>query len=137
VPCRPARRLGCPARWRVVGGQYTSLHFATHLIGEGIDASIGTVGDALDNALMESTIGPYKTELIKRRGRWRSLAHVELATADWVEWFNAPPLSHRLHATRRVRIGVLHSLHSGQTQQLKAPLNPGRFTRAPRCLEWV
>ncbi|GAA2868138.1 hypothetical protein GCM10010517_27820 [Streptosporangium fragile] len=55
----------------------------------GIDASIGTVGDALDNALMESQIGLYKTELIKRRGTWRSLADVELATAEWADWFNA------------------------------------------------
>jgi putative transposase len=75
------------------GSQYTSLRFTTHLIGAGIDASIGTVGDALDNALMESSIGLYKTELIKPRGPWRSLADVELATAEWVEWFN----NQRLH----------------------------------------
>ncbi|GII34380.1 hypothetical protein Pmi06nite_78220 [Planotetraspora mira] len=56
-----------------------------------IDAHIGTVGDALDNALMESQIGLYKTELIKPRGPWRSLAEVELATAEWVDWFNHPP----------------------------------------------
>jgi hypothetical protein len=68
--------------------QYTSFRFTTHLIGAGIDASIGTVGDALDNALMESAIGLYKTELIKPRGPWRSQADVELATAEWIEWFN-------------------------------------------------
>jgi putative transposase len=67
------------------GSQYTSLRFTTHLAGAGIDASIGTVGDALDNALMESMIGLYKTELIKPRGPWRSLAEVELATAEWAE----------------------------------------------------
>ena len=54
--------------------------FTAHLIEAGVDASIGTVGDALDNALMESTIGLYKTELIKKEGPWRSLADVELAT---------------------------------------------------------
>jgi putative transposase len=48
----------------------------------------------LDNALMESTIGLYKTELIKPRGPWRGLAHVELATAEWVDWYNAS----RLHS---------------------------------------
>jgi putative transposase len=74
--------------------QYTSFRFTAHLVEAGIDASIGTVGDALDNAMMESTIGPYKTELIKRCGPWRSLASVELVTADWVEWFNA----RRLHS---------------------------------------
>jgi putative transposase len=75
------------------GSQYTSIRFTTHLIAAGIDASIGTVGDALDNALMESQIGLYKTELIKPRGPWRSLAEVELATAEWTEWFN----NQRLH----------------------------------------
>jgi putative transposase len=64
------------------------------LLDAGIDASIGTVGDALDNALMESTIGLYKTELIKPRGPWRGLAQVELATAEWVDWYNAS----RLHS---------------------------------------
>ncbi|WP_221362271.1 integrase core domain-containing protein, partial [Streptomyces beigongshangae] len=52
-----------------------------------------TVGDALDNALMESQIGLYKTELIKPRKPWRGLADVELATAEWVDWFN----NQRLH----------------------------------------
>lgn len=76
------------------GSQYTSFRFTAHLMSTGIDASIGTVGDALDNALMESQIGLYKTELIKRRGPWRSLADVEWATAEWVEWFNTS----RLHS---------------------------------------
>jgi putative transposase len=76
------------------GSQYTSFRFTAHLVEAGIDASIGTVGDALDNALMESTIGLYKTELINRRRPWRSLADVELATAEWVAWYNAK----RLHS---------------------------------------
>jgi putative transposase len=76
------------------GSQYTSFRFATHLVEAGLDASIGTVGDALDNALMESTIGLYKTELIKPRGPWRGLSDVELATAEWVDWYNAK----RLHS---------------------------------------
>lgn len=75
------------------GSQYTSFAFTAHLIEAGIDASIGTVGDALDNALMESTIGLYKTELIKKQGPWKTLADVELATADYVDWFN----NKRLH----------------------------------------
>jgi putative transposase len=74
--------------------QYTSFRFTTHLLDAGIDASIGSVGDALDNALMESTIGLYKTELIKPRRPWRSLAQVELATAEWVDWYN----NKRLHS---------------------------------------
>jgi putative transposase len=77
---------------RRLAGQYTSFRFTTHLLAAGTDASIGTVGDALDNALMESTIGLYKTELIKPRGPWRALADVELATAEWVDWYNAKRL---------------------------------------------
>ena len=74
------------------GTQYVSFVFTAHLIEAGTGASIGTVGDALDNALMESTIGLYKTELIKKDGPWRSLADVELATAEYVDWYNAQRL---------------------------------------------
>jgi putative transposase len=74
------------------GSQYTSFVFAAHLVEAGLDASIGTVGDALDNALMESTIGLYKTELIKKEGPWKNLADVELATASYVDWYNTTRL---------------------------------------------
>ncbi|BAJ33314.1 hypothetical protein KSE_75610 [Kitasatospora setae KM-6054] len=53
-----------------------------------VAASIGSVGDALDNALMESTIGLYKTELIKPQRPWRTLSEVEPATAEWADWYN-------------------------------------------------
>jgi putative transposase len=95
-------RAGTPAGPGLVhhsdaGSQYTSFAFTAHLldagIDAGIDASIGTVGDALDNALMESQIGLYKTELIKPRKPWHGLSDVELATAEWVDWFN----NQRLH----------------------------------------
>jgi putative transposase len=75
------------------GSQYTSFRFTQHLLDAGIDASIGTVGDALDNALAESTIGLYKTELIKPRGPWHNKHEVEVATAAWVDWYN----NRRLH----------------------------------------
>lgn len=70
------------------GTQYTSFRFTQHLIDSSIDASVGTVGDALDNALAESTIGLYKTELIKSRGPWHNIRGVDVATAEWVEWYN-------------------------------------------------
>ena len=95
------------------GSQYTSLRFTNHLVGAGIDASIGTVGDALDNALMESQIGLYKTELIKPHRPWRSLAEVELATAEWVEWFN----NQRLHtAIGDIPPSEYEALHYAQHQ---------------------
>ncbi|MFB7501470.1 IS3 family transposase [Streptomyces sp. NPDC056161] len=71
------------------GSQYTSLRLADeHLDAAGIAASIGSVGDAYDNALMESAIGLYKTELIKPQRPWKTLSQVELATAEWVDWYN-------------------------------------------------
>jgi len=75
------------------GSQYTSFRFTQHLFDAGIDASIGTVGDALDNALAESTIGLYKTELIKPNGPWHNIGEVDVATAAWVDWYN----NRRLH----------------------------------------
>ncbi|WP_256104046.1 IS3 family transposase [Streptomyces sp. ODS05-4] len=70
------------------GSQYTSFRLAEHLDAAGIAASIGSVGDAYDNALMESTIGLFKTELIKPGRPWRTLSQVELATAEWIGWYN-------------------------------------------------
>ncbi|MDX3095472.1 integrase core domain-containing protein [Streptomyces sp. ME01-24h] len=70
------------------GSQYTSFRLAEHLDAAGVAASIGSVGDAYDNALMESTIGLFKTELIKPRRPWKTLSDVELATAEYVDWYN-------------------------------------------------
>jgi transposase InsO family protein len=73
------------------GSQYTALAFTEELRAAGIAGSIGTVGDALDNALMESTIGLYKTELIVPHSagmNWNGLREVERETAEWVWWYN-------------------------------------------------
>jgi putative transposase len=70
------------------GSQYTSFAFTDRLIEAGVDPSVGSVGDAYDNALAESQIGLYKTELIRPDGPWRDVEHVELETLDWVHWFN-------------------------------------------------
>jgi len=72
------------------GSQYTAISFAEALMEAGIAPSIGTVGDALDNALVESTIGLYKTELIDhdRARSWCGAAEVERETAGWVHWYN-------------------------------------------------
>jgi putative transposase len=80
------------------GSQYTSIAFTDALIEAGIAGSIGTVGDALDNALMESTIGLYKTELIDRHDRtWTGRAEVERETASWVHWYNTTRLHSSIH----------------------------------------
>jgi putative transposase len=70
------------------GSQYTSFAFTSRLIEAGVDPSVGSVGDAYDNALAESQIGAYKTELIRPDGPWRDVEHVELETLRWVHWFN-------------------------------------------------
>ena len=58
----------------------------------GIEPSVGSVGDSYDNALAETINGLYKAEVIHRRGPWRNIAAVEMATLEWVDWFN----THRL-----------------------------------------
>ena len=70
------------------GSQYTSIRFTERLTAEGISPSIGTVGDAYDNALAETVIGLYKTELIKPRRPWKTVEDVEIATLEYVDWFN-------------------------------------------------
>jgi putative transposase len=70
------------------GSQYTSFAFTQRLLDAGVDASVGSVGDAYDNALAESTIGLFKAEKIYREGPWKTLSDVELATLEWVDWFN-------------------------------------------------
>ena len=70
------------------GSVYTSIALTSRLIEAGVDPSVGSVGDALDNALAESTIGSFKNELIRRQGPWRDVDQVEIGTLNWVEWFN-------------------------------------------------
>lgn len=70
------------------GSQYTSIRYSERLAEAGARPSIGSVGDSYDNAMAESIIGLFKTEVIRRRGPWRSLDDVEMATLEWVDWFN-------------------------------------------------
>ena len=70
------------------GVQYVSISYTERLAEAGIEPSVGSVGDSYDNALAETVIGLYKTELIYKEGPWRGMEQVELATLDWVDWFN-------------------------------------------------
>lgn len=70
------------------GAQYLSIRYTDRLAQAGIEASVGSVGDSYDNALAETVIGLYKTEVIRRRGPWRHIDAVEYATLEWVDWFN-------------------------------------------------
>jgi putative transposase len=77
------------------GSEYTAITYRKNLADAGALASIGTVGDSYDNAMAESIIGLYKTECIKKDGPWVGVEDVELATSEWVHWYN----THRLHSS--------------------------------------
>jgi transposase InsO family protein len=70
------------------GTQYLSIRYSERLAEAGVAPSVGSRGDSYDNALAESVIGLFKTEVIWRRGPWRAIEDVEFATLEWVDWFN-------------------------------------------------
>jgi transposase InsO family protein len=70
------------------GSQYLAIRYTERLADAGIQCSVGTTGDSYDNALAESVIGLFKTEVIYSRGPWKSIDPVEYATLEWVDWFN-------------------------------------------------
>jgi putative transposase len=74
------------------GSQYVSIRYSERLAEAGIEPSVGSTGDSYDNALAETINGLYKAEIIHRRGPWKTREAVELATLEWVSWFN----NHRL-----------------------------------------
>ena len=115
-PVRPGDLL----HYSDAGSQYTSLRFTEHLALEGIAPSIGSVGDAYDNGLMESIIGLFKTEAIAtdvfHTGPYKTLADVEYATASWVDWWNHRRLHSSLgrsHPPSTTRTTTLPSTESG------------------------
>jgi putative transposase len=77
------------------GSQYVSIRYTERLAEAGIEPSVGSRGDSYDNALAETINGLYKAELIHRRAPWKTREAVELATLEWVSWFN----HHRLLET--------------------------------------
>jgi transposase InsO family protein len=70
------------------GSQYVSIRYSERLAEAGIEPSVGSKGDSYDNALAETINGLYKAELIHRRAPWKTRELVELATLEWVSWFN-------------------------------------------------
>lgn len=76
------------------GSQYLSIKYTERLAEAGIDTSVGSVGDSYDNALAESIIGLFKTEVINFLGPWKSVGQVEWETLKWVDWYN----TERLHS---------------------------------------
>src|SRR5712691_55196 len=70
------------------GSQYLAIRYTERLGEAGAVTSVGSRGDSYDNALAETIIGLYKTELIRRQGPWKGIDDVEYATLEWVDWFN-------------------------------------------------
>ncbi len=97
------------------GVQYLSVAYSEHLAAAGIKPSTGAVGSSHDNALAESVIGLYKTELIKPRRPWKGLDDLEIATAEWVDWFKPPPA-----------LRMLRRPHTGRSRarSLRSPPDP-------------
>jgi len=105
------------------GSQYVSIRYSERLAEAGIEPSVGSKGDSYDNALAETVNGLYKAELVRRRAPWKSLESLELATLEWVSWFNhrrllgpigyVPPAEaeanyHRQLAEQPVQAGLLN-----------------------------
>ena len=103
------------------GSQYLAIRYTERLAEAGIEPSVGSTGDSYDNALAETVIGLYKTEVIRRQGPWPGLEEVEFATLDWVHWYNTqrllepigyvPPAEHELNyyqlqETRPTAVGL-------------------------------
>jgi putative transposase len=95
------------------GTQYLSMRYTDRLVEAGIEPSVGSRGDSYDNAMAESIIGLFKTEVIQRKGPWRHVEAVEFATLTWVDWFNTrrllepigyvPPAEYEAHYYEQLR----------------------------------
>ena len=99
------------------GVQYLSIRYTERLAEAGIEPSVGSKGDSYDNALAESVIGLFKTEVIRQEGPWRGLEEVEFATLDWVCWYNK----------KRLLEPIGYS-YSGWSQLKLSPENPELFS---------
>ena len=117
------------------GSQYVSLAYSERLAAASIQPSVGAVGSSFDNALAETINGLYKTELIKKQGPWRSVDHVELATAEWVDWFNHRRSTSTAATSRPPKWKPLTTLRPEpsrplRSQTAKSPDMPVRFIQA-------
>ena len=115
------------------GVQYLSIRYTERLSEAGITPSVGSVGDSYDNALAETVIGLFKTEVIRHQGPWKNIEEVEFATLTWVDWFNnsrlLEPSGDRPPAEKENEYYQQpgESARAGLTQTKEAPVNPGRF----------
>jgi putative transposase len=117
----------------VESAQYLSIRYTERLAEAGAVTSVGSRGDSYDNALAETIIGLYKTELIRRRGPWKGIDQVEYATLEWVDWFNHRRLLEPIGYVPPAEFEAAYPSKGGsqphcRTQAPEPPMNPGRFT---------
>ena len=115
------------------GVQYLSIRYTERVEENSIETSVGSRGDSYDNAMAESVIGLYKTEVIRHEGPWKGLEEVEFATLEWVDWFNNVRLLEPIGYVPPAEFEEAYYAHArcrrrrGATQTNEPPLNPGRF----------
>lgn len=105
------------------GSQYCAIRYTDRLADAGAVASIGTVGDSYDNSLAESVIGLYKTECVHHEGPWRGTDDLELATLNWVWWFNNVRLHSAIGYVPPIEFETTYYRHN-QTRQQPLPGEP-------------
>jgi putative transposase len=106
------------------GVQYLSIRYTERLEEAGIETSVGSRGDAYDNAMAESVVGLYKTEVIRHEGPWKGLEKVEFATLEWVDWFNNARLLEPIGYVSPAEFEEAYYAHAAATEEagrLKQP----------------
>jgi putative transposase len=124
------------------GCQYRSIKCTERLADAGIEPSVGSVGDSYDHALAETTNGLFKSDVIYRRGTWRSFEAVEYATLEWVDWFNnrrlLEPIGNIRPPKPKQTSTQLWKLKQWPRKQSKsASGKPGAVHHAERSVKWV
>jgi transposase InsO family protein len=107
------------------GSHYLSVVYTDRIVELGAKPSTGTVGNSFDNALAEAVNGLYKTELIRRQGPWCTVGQVELATLEYVWWWN----NHRLHEGLGYRTPVEVETAYYTSQESAQPATAGQGNR--------
>jgi putative transposase len=131
---RPGKSLDGLVHHSDRGVQYLAIRYTERLAEVGVTNSVGSRGDSFDNAMAESIIGLFKTELVRNRGPWRGLDDLELATLEWVDWFNTGACSTTSDASHppssRTATTVRTSHPSGRDTRHRACVKPGEVQEA-------
>ena len=114
------------------GCQYLSIRYTERLAEAGIESSVGSVGDSYDNAMAETINGLYKAEVIWNDGPWRGFEDVELATLEWVDWFNNRRLLEPIGNMPPAEYERAHELAQLEADSAVTPASLGGLTVPPR-----